>query len=104
MFASDHRPAPRALDADVRTDAGLFLWRGAGIVLLAQAEGERWIVARGWLNADSLSHIRRWSFPSANGCCGQIRRLALDATGNDREAAAVAAAARDWAATVSLSE
>jgi hypothetical protein len=98
MFASDHHHPPCAEDVDLRTEAGLFLWRGAGIVLLGHFDGERWIVARGWLHSDSLGHIRRWSFPSASACCGQIRRLIQEATGNDREAATAGSSARTWAA------
>jgi hypothetical protein len=75
----------------------LFLWRGAGIVLLGMTEGDRWIAVRGWVGPGTLTHVRRWSFASPDALCGQIRRLAYEATGDHREAGAAGEAARAWA-------
>ncbi len=81
-------------------EAGLFGWRGGGVVLLGELTGDRWIVARGWLGRDQLTDVRRWSFDNPRAFSGQIRRLAREATGDSRAAAAAAAAATDWAATL----
>lgn len=81
-----------------QTADGLFGWSGAGIVLLGETCGDRWLIARGWLGSDTLTDVRRWSFDNPRAFAGQIRRLTLDATGDRRAASAAAAAAADWAA------
>ena len=66
-------PAPR------REAAPLFMWRGAGIVLIGAYEDGRWVLARGWLAGDRLEHIRRWSFAQPIPFSGQVRRLVMEA-------------------------
>ncbi|HEU5433275.1 MAG TPA: hypothetical protein VFU81_16535, partial [Thermomicrobiales bacterium] len=59
----------------------LFGWAGAGIVLLGEQTGERWVVARAWREADALTDVRRWSFAAPTLFARQVRRLVLEATG-----------------------
>jgi len=74
----------------------LFAWRGGGIVLLGEREGERWVVARGWPQGDRFAHVRRWSFAEAGAFVRQIRRLAWEATGDASLARRAGAAAAAW--------
>jgi hypothetical protein len=76
----------------------LFAWSGGGIVLFAERLGERWVLARGWREADRLAHVRRWSFAEPRALAGQVRRLADEATGDRALAVRVAAAAAAWTA------
>jgi len=73
----------------------LFAWGGGGIVLLGERINARWVLARGWRQADRLNDVRRWSFADPRAFAGQVRRLVRDATGDPaagRQAAAVALA------------
>ncbi len=90
-------PAPSA--APTLTAPWLFAWRGGDILLLGERDGGRWVVARGWRQADRLSDIRRWSFPNPGAFAVQIRRLARDATDDPAAAHLAATAAAAWAAT-----
>jgi hypothetical protein len=98
MFVPRQR-SERAASSLMHADAGLFAWRGGGIVLLGEINGDRLIVIRGWLGQDKLTDVRRWSFASSRAFGGQVRRLALEATGDPREAVAAGVAATDWAAS-----
>lgn len=91
-----HRRSPSSI---VNSDAELFRWRGAGIVLFGESSGDRWIVTRGWLGQDTLTDVRHWTFDSPRTFGGQVRRLTFDATGNRQDAAAAGLAAADWAAS-----
>lgn len=62
-----------------REAAPLFMWRGAGIVLIGAYEEGRWVLARGWLAGDRLEHVRRWSFAQPIPFSGQVRRLVMEA-------------------------
>lgn len=96
MFDPDPAPNPTGLSPDGH-ESGLFLWRGAGIVLMGEVENGRWIVVRGWTGPDTLTDVRRWSFVSPAAFCGQIRRLVHEATGNHRAATLAATLAETWA-------
>jgi hypothetical protein len=87
-------PLPPAIGSET---ASLFLWRGAGIVLLGGREGERWILARAWLEGDRLAHVRRWSFAQPIPFSGQVRRLIMDATADAELAQAQGIFALTWA-------
>ena len=76
----------------------IFAWRGDEVVLFAERSGDAWVLARGWSFGDRLTDVRRWSFGTAAGLAGQVRRLAREATGNQTIAAEAAAAALAWAA------
>lgn len=73
---SPPRAAPPAL---AREAAPLFMWCGAGIVLIGAYEEGRWVLARGWLAGDRLEHVRRWSFAQPIPFSGQVRRLVMEA-------------------------
>ncbi len=64
------------------TAEALFLWRGAGVILFGERQGDRWILARGWLHGDRLQDVRRWSFSQPIPFTGQVRRLILEACGD----------------------
>jgi hypothetical protein len=81
--------------------AALFMWRGAGIVLIGERENERWVLARGWLHGDRLENIRRWSFAQPIPFSGQVRRLIMDACGDFAHARAEGLRALDWAESIS---
>lgn len=78
----------------------LFLWRGHGIVLLGQYSEGRWVLARGWVTADALEYVRRWSFASPGPFAGQVRRLVAEATGDQVTARVESARALSWVSTV----
>ncbi len=73
-----------------------FAWRGGGVVLLGDLEGDRWVLARGWLRADTLTDVRRWSFADPVGLSRQVRRLVLEAIGDPVAARAQGDAALAW--------
>jgi hypothetical protein len=73
---------PIALHPATRATAGLFTWRGNGIVLIGTREDDRWVLARAWLEGDRLLHVRRWSFTQPIPYSGQVRRLIMEANGN----------------------
>jgi hypothetical protein len=77
--------------------APVFLWRGAGIVLIGTREGERFVLARGWLRADRLTDVRRWSFLDRRRFSVQVRRLVSEAGNSASLAVAEATRALDWA-------
>lgn len=96
----DRRLTQRPPDGGSRTLTTplLFAWRGGEIVLLGERSGGRWVVARGWRDRDRLCDVRRWSFGDARSFARQVRRLAMEATG-DRGASRVAGeAAAVWSA------
>lgn len=86
--------APPSLE---RGATQLFLWRGAGIVLLGSFEEGRWVLARGWLAGDRLEHVRRWSFTQPIRFSGQVRRLVMDALDDFGVARAEGFRALGWA-------
>lgn len=73
---------PTALHPAANPTAGLFTWRGNGIVLIGTREDSRWVLARAWLQGDRLQHVRRWSFAQPIPYSGQVRRLIMEANGN----------------------
>jgi hypothetical protein len=77
--------------------AALFMWRGAGIVLFGEREGDRWVLARAWLRGDSLEYVRRWSFVQPRSFSGQVRRLIMEATADCALARDEGMRARAWA-------
>jgi hypothetical protein len=95
--------APRREPAELTSaeDGGLFAWHGGGVVLLGErvtsSGGDRWVLARGWSQADRLEHVRRWSFASPERFAGQVRRLVRDATGDLPMSTALARQALVWA-------
>ena len=74
-FITDHASSPTT-----ESVACLFMWRGAGIILIGERDGERWVLARAWLEGDTLVHVRRWNFAQQIPFSGQVRRLVMDAT------------------------
>ena len=81
----------------VTAAAGLFTWQGAGIVLIGTHEDERWVLARGWLQADRMAHVRRWSFSQPTLFSRQVRRLVVEAHGDAGDAREEALRALTWA-------
>jgi hypothetical protein len=81
--------------------SSLFTWRGSGIVLFGERNDDRWILARGWLNADRLEDVRRWSFAQPVAFSGQVRRLVKEATGDASHARDESHRALSWAETAS---
>ncbi|MCA9862397.1 MAG: hypothetical protein R2853_07695 [Thermomicrobiales bacterium] len=65
-----------------RAVESLYMWRGHGIVLLGQYQGEHWVLARGWATADALEDVRRWTFADPGAFAGQVRRLVAEASGD----------------------
>ncbi len=99
---SEFRRAPASrLDAAQTPQATLFVWRGGGVVVLGDYHDDRWVVSRGWLKADALTDVRRWTFAAPSAFAGQVRRLVLDATGDGALARANGADALDWATAAS---
>lgn len=95
---SEFRPIPASrLDEAQSTPTMLFGWRGGGVVLLGDFADDRWIVMRGWLKADALTDVRRWTFAAPSAFSGQVRRLVLEATGDAAMARARGAEAHAWA-------
>lgn len=104
MGERSHRTEERDLESGadrpgvhLSAEGDLFAWRGDEVVLLAQRTPLAFVLARGWAYDDRLVDIRRWSFPAPAALAGQVRRLAREATGNHRVAAAAATAALAWA-------
>jgi hypothetical protein len=84
---------------DVEADS-LFMWRGHGIVLLGQHRDGRWVLARGWITADALEHVRQWSFAAPGPFAGQVRRLVAEASGDQGAAREEGARALAWVAGI----
>jgi hypothetical protein len=84
---------------DIEADS-LFMWRGHGIVLIGQHSEGRWVLARGWMTADALEHVRRWSFAAPGPFAGQVRRLVGEATGDQVLARDESARALAWIASI----
>jgi hypothetical protein len=78
----------------------LFMWRGNGIVLLGEVSEGRWVLARGWVTADALEHVRRWSFAAPGPFAGQVRRLVAEATGDQLIARDESARALAWISSI----
>ena len=96
------RDATRQITAqqtDVAADS-LFMWRGHGIVLLGQHRDGRWVLARGWVTADALEHVRQWSFAAPGPFAGQVRRLVAEASGNQVAAREESARALAWVSSI----
>ncbi|MDQ2651923.1 MAG: hypothetical protein M3Z20_02665 [Chloroflexota bacterium] len=85
---------------DVAADS-LFMWRGHGIVLLGQYRDGRWVLARGWVTADALEHVRQWSFAAPGPFAGQVRRLIAEASGSPTAARDESARALAWVTAIS---
>jgi hypothetical protein len=98
MSGSDNGPGPVRLSSLQSTDE-LIIWRGAGIALVGENDGDRWVIARGWLPADQMTDIRRWVFSTPEAFSGQFRRLVSEACGNSDEGRAAGAAAAAWASS-----
>ncbi len=95
---SEYRRSPAPKPDDTQTSATTFFgWRGGGVVLLGDYHDDRWIVSRGWLKADALTDIRRWTFAAPSAFSGQVRRLVLEATGDGPQARLCGAEALAWA-------
>lgn len=75
----------------------LFMWRGAGIILLGEREDNCLILARSWQLGDRLTHVRRWTFREPIPFSGQVRRLVMEACGNAHHAREQGLRALDWA-------
>jgi hypothetical protein len=75
-------PPTSNLKIETRGTAGMYLWQGNGILLLGYREDDRFVLARGWIEHDRLSHVRRWSFASPEQFSGQVRRLVMEASGD----------------------
>lgn len=93
----DPEPSHSTPGVRMTSEGGVFAWRGDEVVLLAEHTAGGYVLARGWAYGDRLVDIRRWSFPTPPMLAGQVRRLAREATGNQRIAAVAAAAALTWA-------
>lgn len=78
----------------------LFMWRGHGIVLIGHYSDGSWVLARGWVTADALEHVRRWNFGAPESFAGQVRRLVAEATGNQAVACDQRARALAWTSRV----
>ena len=87
-----------SLAAVVQIDSPLFLWRGAGIILVGQYASGRWTLARGWAAPGAITDVRRWSFDSVLLFRAQVRRLTREATGRHDIATTAFLAAGAWAA------
>ena len=88
----------QAVDASAKPGAdSLFMWRGAEIILIGALEEGRWVLARGWLAADRLEHVRRWSFSQPIPFSGQVRRLVMEAHGDFTRAREEGSRALGWA-------
>jgi len=74
----------------------LFMWQGGGILLLGERNGDRWVLARGWLLGDRLEYVRRWSFAQPIPFSGQVRRLVLEACGDFPQAREEGLRAHAW--------
>jgi hypothetical protein len=98
MSGSDFRPGPVQISR-LKSSGDLIIWRGSGIALVGENDGDRWIIARGWLAADQMTDIRRWVFSTPEAFCGQFRRLVTEASGNSDDGRAAGAAATEWAST-----
>lgn len=77
---------PTATTLDTAVAAPLFMWRGFGIVLIGEHEGDRWVLARGWVQGDRLEAIRRWSFAQPMLFSTQVQRLVREAGADDGHA------------------
>lgn len=93
VFPSNLAPPAAAM----RDLAPLFMWRGAGIVLIGAFEDGRWMLARGWLAGDRLEHVRRWSFAQPIRFSGQVRRLVMEALDDASVAREEGSRALGWA-------
>lgn len=98
MSGSDFSPGPVRVSS-LQSSGDLIIWRGAGIALVGENEGDRWVIARGWLAADQMTDVRRWVFSTPEAFSGQFRRLVSEACGNSDEGRAAGAAATEWAST-----
>ena len=88
---------PIAPHPPASTTAGLFTWRGGGIVLIGTQEYGRWVLARGWLENDRLEYVRRWSFAQPIAFSRQVRRLITEAQGGSAHAREEELRALTWA-------
>jgi hypothetical protein len=98
MSGSDFRQGPVRV-SKLQSAGDLIIWRGAGIALVGENDGDRWVLARGWLAADQMTDVRRWVFSTPEAFSGQFRRLVTEASGNTDDGRAAGAAAAEWAST-----
>jgi hypothetical protein len=77
----------------------LFGWRNDLIVLLAEREGANFVLARGWMESDRLTDVRRWTFHDPRLLAAQVLRLVREATGREPEAYLARDSALLWALT-----
>lgn len=80
MDTSSHPTSGRT--SEIEELPGLYLWQGNGILLVGQREDDRFVLARGWIEHDRLTHVRRWRFTNSDLFSGQVRRLVLEASGD----------------------
>ena len=90
-FIADHETTETTNAAT----APIFAWRGRETVLLGMREGNRFVLARGWIRADRLTDVRRWSFSDPARFALQVRRLVAESgcTADDAAAAGIHAGA-----------
>ncbi len=93
----DANPNSASMIVTSSPDQGLFMWRGAGIVLLGERDDDRLVLARSWQLGDRLAHVRRWTFREPIPFSGQVRRLVMEACGNAHHAREQGLRALDWA-------
>lgn len=93
--------SPSTPSLSASSAAGLFTWRGGGIVLIGTHEDGHWVLARGWLRDDRLEHVRRWIFAQPIRFSGQVRRLVMEANGGAEDARDEAQRALAWAEAAS---
>lgn len=96
-FITPHQPSPTAI---AEATSPLFLWRGAGIVLIGTREAGRLVLARAWVQADCLDSVRRWTFTQPIRFSGQVRRLVTDALGDVPHAREAGLQALNWAESI----
>lgn len=80
MIDPTNRYDPSSVTTQVERSETLYMWRGAGIVLLGQWHDGRLVLSRGWLSGDRMEYVRRWTFGQTIPFSGQVRRLIMEAT------------------------
>jgi hypothetical protein len=79
-------------------DGELFGWTDGRIAIFVDRDASAWVIARGWLDSDRLTDVRRWRFDTERRVLGQLARLVHEATGEHRAAAEAAGRLADWLA------
>lgn len=80
MIDPTFRNSPPSATTQVERTETLYMWRGAGIVLLGEWQDGCLILSRGWHSGDRLEYVRRWTFRQTIPFSGQVRRLIMEAT------------------------